>query len=202
MSWNPGDFSAIHNHGDGIQWGAVKFFGSAIHNVFKTKGRILECAFQEITSNGQINHIQPDLIHQMGVSPFGDRLLSLHIYGSRYRSINGVTANSRIYDIYYQIFQYTNGGVFFHLPKEQLTQCSEGIGGDSLSMRIHCVTLLIRTLMILRNPPMNLTSKQRTEFIHLAKNLWDELFHTELPVTNETGLINCVWERSYGTFPK
>ena len=33
MSWTPGDFSAIHDHGY-TEWGAVQVFGPAEHSVF------------------------------------------------------------------------------------------------------------------------------------------------------------------------
>ena len=33
MSWMPGDYSAIHDHGE-AEWGAVRYYGSADHAVF------------------------------------------------------------------------------------------------------------------------------------------------------------------------
>ena len=43
MSWAPGDYSAIHDHG-AAEWGAVRYFGPADHVLFSEEGSTLSIA--------------------------------------------------------------------------------------------------------------------------------------------------------------
>lgn len=69
MSWVPGDFSAIHDHG-AAQWGAVKSFGEAEHAVFiQQNGTLRTCSRQSCSRQsfpeGSVFPVSHDFIHQM-----------------------------------------------------------------------------------------------------------------------------------------
>ncbi len=113
VSWAPGDFSAIHDHG-GAQWGAAQVFGQAEHATFRIdEGQLCTHARRRL-GPGEVVGVSQDLVHQMG-NPSRDRFLSLHIYGS-VADTPLVTAGARVFDPHRQRIQRVDGGVFFLLP--------------------------------------------------------------------------------------
>jgi cysteine dioxygenase len=79
MTWCPGDFTAIHNHGP-AEWGYVYAFGDITHRIYKEKGQQLKLDNSETFKARQLAVVSPGLIHMMGNQ--GEQLVqSLHIYG-------------------------------------------------------------------------------------------------------------------------
>ena len=134
MSWVPGDFSAIHDHG-ATQWGAVQCFGAAEHYVYDLDGDQLRTrAFCPYTP-GSIKSVDGALIHQMGnagSSPF----LSLHVYGCN-DPCQSITGNARLFDLLEASIQYTDGGVFFCLPEADIRQRRFGVQADAATRLRH-----------------------------------------------------------------
>lgn len=79
MSWNPGDITAIHNHG-AIEWGCVLFFGTATHRLYDLKNNKLELTNADTYQKGQIAPVCGDLIHLMG-NDRQEPFVTLHLYG-------------------------------------------------------------------------------------------------------------------------
>lgn len=148
MSWMPGDFSAIHDHG-ATQWGAVQCFGAAEHYIYRfTKGilRTLDTAHYR---PGMVRAVDHSLIHQMGNSgtePF----LSLHVYGCA-QPKGAITGNARIFDLLEETIQYTDGGVFFCLPDAQVNRRFSGVQGDLQTTLRHHQQMQARIRRILQH---------------------------------------------------
>ena len=134
MSWAPGDFSAIHDHG-AAEWGAVLSFGRAEHYIYKLEGNALRADGERHFLPGTANPVDRDLIHQMG-NPSNESFLSLHVYGCD-RPQDEITGNARIFDLFEETIQYTNGGVFFCLPEEQILARGGRIRGDEEIVLCH-----------------------------------------------------------------
>lgn len=113
MSWAPGDFSAIHDHGF-TMWGAVQVFGPAEHAVFAhNEGSLVTINRTQLTP-GRVLAVGHDLIHQMG-NPTHERFFSLHVYGNPDRN-GDITADARVFNLLHGEVRRTDGGVFFDLP--------------------------------------------------------------------------------------
>lgn len=141
MSWVPGDFSSIHDHGT-AQWGAVQSMGSAEHAVFEMREGRLVTRARNGFNKGTVNAVTHDLIHQMGnvdQKPFN----SLHLYGS-YDHNGEITGDSRIFDLYERKVQYTTGGVFFCLPESDISDRTPGVEADYATTQRHHVEMLLR----------------------------------------------------------
>ncbi|MBV6427764.1 MAG: Trans-aconitate 2-methyltransferase [Haliscomenobacter sp.] len=114
MSWKPGDFSSIHDHGH-TQWGAVQVFGPAEHATFRVdSGRISTLARWQMEPYEAVG-VHHDLVHQMGNPTADQPFLSLHIYGEP-EDDPSITGDARVFDLFKQQIQRVNGGVFFALP--------------------------------------------------------------------------------------
>ncbi len=127
MSWVPGDFSAVHDHGP-TQWGAVQCFGYAKHYIYTLKNCVLQNSVAAHYSPGMIHAVNNSLIHQMGNEsdcPF----LSLHVYGCQ-DTQPSITGNARVFDLLEGSIQYTDSGVFFCLPDDKINKRQYGIRGD------------------------------------------------------------------------
>jgi SAM-dependent methyltransferase/predicted metal-dependent enzyme (double-stranded beta helix superfamily) len=142
MSWQPGDFSTIHDHGY-TQWGAVQVFGPAEHATFRiTDGKLATLARWQMKT-GQVVGVNHDLIHQMGNStdtPF----LTLHVYGEP-DPVDSVTGDARVFDLENGTIQRVDGGVFFSLPSEDIKRVEAGPKGD-FPTRLRHLTELVRRL--------------------------------------------------------
>ncbi len=128
MTWMPGDFSAIHDHG-ATQWGAVLFLGTAEHATFSHDGDVLTTNEREAVFQGDINEVDHSMIHQMGnrdSAPF----LSVHLYGCHSKR-HDITGDARIFDLFEQKIQFTDGGVFYGLPEDQINRRIPGPRGDT-----------------------------------------------------------------------
>lgn len=127
MSWVPGDFSAIHDHG-ATQWGAVQCFGAAEHYIYSFTKGVLTTREPAHYSPGMVRAVDRSLIHQMGNA--GDEpFLSLHVYGCE-GAKGTITGNARIFELLEGNIQYTDGGVFFGLPEAQINKRTPGLQGD------------------------------------------------------------------------
>jgi cysteine dioxygenase len=115
MTWNPGDYSSVHDHGY-TQWGAVKVFGDVMHQSYTTVGEKFKLSSKEILPNGSITKVNNALIHQMGnatTRPY----LTLHMYGAN-KPYHTVTANMKIYELETGVIRKTDGGAFFNLTDQ------------------------------------------------------------------------------------
>jgi cysteine dioxygenase len=130
MSWNPGDFSAIHDHGN-TQYGAVQIFGEADHAIFSIADDHMVTTSRWLTSTGDTVPVNHDLIHQMG-NPGDKPFISLHVYGTTMQTAY-VTGEARLYDIQNGIINLSNGGAFFSLPEDQVVKRLHGVKGDFLT---------------------------------------------------------------------
>lgn len=140
MSWNPGDFSAIHDHGY-TQWGAVQVFGNVMHNIYTNAGGVFKLSKQEILPKGSIAKVNNALIHQMG-NVTSEPYLTLHLYGSD--DTEGIiTADAKIYELECNLIKHTTGGAFFNLPDSEVYD-SQPIGPIDRKTFIYHASLLLR----------------------------------------------------------
>jgi hypothetical protein len=129
MTWLPGDFSAIHDHGH-AEWGAVQSFGAAEHYSYRLD-RLHLCDEVALPyAPGQVRLVPPGLIHQMG-NPLEESFLSLHVYGCK-EAREPITACARVFDPEEGCIQYTNGGVFFGLPETEILDREPGLTAEPL----------------------------------------------------------------------
>jgi len=127
MSWNPGDFSAIHDHGY-TQWGAVQVFGPAEHATFSISDSGLQTLRRWTMASQEVVGVAHTLIHQMG-NASETAFVSLHIYGC-HEETDAITADARLFDPVRGIIQHVDGGVFFALPGESIAKTLAGPKGD------------------------------------------------------------------------
>ena len=124
MSWKPGDYSSIHNHGY-TQWGVVQAFGNAHHMIYQVKNNEMTFAKKEILTNGDVVKVNNALIHQMGNSTT-QGYLTLHVYG-----VNGdchaITADAKNYDLELDRIAHTCGGAFFNLSADAVHSEEAGV---------------------------------------------------------------------------
>ncbi len=113
MSWSPGDFSGLHDHGF-TQYGAVQVFGPAEHAVFHVEEDTIRTLARWMLRPGEAISVSHSLVHQMG-NPGDTRFLSLHVYGTPEAQRN-ITGEARVFDLQRQVIQRVDGGVFFALP--------------------------------------------------------------------------------------
>ena len=124
MSWNPGDFSSIHNHG-ATEWGCVQVFGAARHNFFHLRDGVLELSRSETLEAGTIRKVNHSLIHQMG-NAGAEPFLSLHIYGT-HSPTEGITDNAANYDLVGERVIYASGGAFLQIPAHEINSETFGL---------------------------------------------------------------------------
>ena len=117
MCWRPGDYSAIHDHGN-AEFGAVKIFGNAEHASFKLYEDKLTTLSREISESGTTLKVTASLIHQMG-NPGKSNFFSLHVYGNMDLE-GGITNEARIFDYSRNELLFVNGGVFYLLPESEI----------------------------------------------------------------------------------
>ena len=125
MSWNPGDYSSIHNHGY-TEWGVVQVFGNTHHLIYNLKrDRSLSFAKKEILTQGEAIKVNNAFIHQMGnatTQPY----LTLHVYGSNHLD-KDITADAKNFDLELDRVAHTCGGAFFNLPMNAVHHEEEGV---------------------------------------------------------------------------
>jgi cysteine dioxygenase len=143
MSWRPGDFAAIHDHGY-TQWGAVQMFGFAEHATFDVKDNRMYTSSRLVFQPGDVVGVNHDLIHQMGnkgTTPF----MSLHVYGQA-EVIESVTGDARVYDLLNNKILRVDGGVFFALPEQEVKRREDSPQADFPTRLRHLVELSLRLL--------------------------------------------------------
>lgn len=141
MSWSPGDFSAIHDHGS-TEWGAVMYFGDAEHATYELINQRLVTTDRRMMSAGQLNEVDHHLIHQMG-NPTSRPFLSLHLYGC-HKPTDGVTNGAKIFDLLEDETQFTDGGVFYCLPDQLINRRSTGVMASPETIVEHHLQMLDR----------------------------------------------------------
>jgi len=120
MSWLPGDFSGIHDHGT-ASWGAVQVFGPAEHAVFEIKNNQLSTLDRWDLKPLDIIGVNHTLIHQMGNPTKDQSFVSLHVY-----AFEKEMGPAQLFDLQLQKIQMVEGGVFFALPKSQILREEKG----------------------------------------------------------------------------
>lgn len=163
MSWDPGDFSTIHDHGN-TAWGAVQIFGPAEHATFRLEdGHLSTLARWQVTTN-DILGVSHSLIHQMGNPTLDQSFVSLHIYGLN-QDNRKITGDSRIFALEKDQIQRHDGGVFFGLTESEINSVEPGLKSDFHTRLRHMVELSRRFLKINKagknnGPQLDATLKQ------------------------------------------
>ncbi len=142
MSWRPGDFSTIHDHGH-TQWGAVQIFGPAEHATFRYEDGMINTLARWQVEPGDILGVGHSLIHQMGNPSKDTFFLSLHVYGE-FENIENVTGDARIFELEEDRLQRVDGGVFFGLKSDEINSLEEDIKGDFATTFRHGIELAER----------------------------------------------------------
>ncbi len=141
MSWAPGDYSAIHDHGE-AEWGAVRYFGHADHVLFSVRDDCLSLDSRMTMQPDDVFAVDHSLIHLMG-NPTDFPFVSLHLYG-RDQAAPTITGGARIFDLYEERIQRTDGGVFFCLPESTITAREPCPRADTPTKRLHHDLMLRR----------------------------------------------------------
>ena len=140
MAWNPGDFSAVHDHGY-TSWGAVQVFGNVMHHTFSMSKDVFRVTKKEILPDGAIVKVNNALIHQMG-NVTSTPYLTVHVYGNNERQGN-ITADSRIFELESGLIKHTTGGAFFNLPEEAVYDIEKMPEIDHNTM-VHQLSILMQ----------------------------------------------------------
>ena len=139
MSWNPGNFSAIHDHGY-TQWGAVYLYRNVQHNIYSIKNKSISFGKKKLLPAGSAVAVNHALVHQMG-NPSTERLCSLHLYGCE-TEMDEITADTRIFELENKVVKHTTGGAFFNLPVEVVYDYEPCPTPNRETMIYHCGLLL------------------------------------------------------------
>jgi len=162
MSWRPGDFSTIHDHGH-TQWGAVQTFGPAEHATFRWDNQQLSTLLRWVMAPGEAVGVHHTLIHQMG-NPTTDKFfLTLHVYGE-VEDVDNVTGDARVFDLETSTIQRVDGGVFYALPPEQIKRTEPGPVADFPTQLRHLIEL-IRRVRKMENRNANRSGKDLNALI-------------------------------------
>ncbi len=165
MSWSPGDYSAIHDHGR-ADWGAVRYFGAADHVVLDLTEGMLSIRRRMLTRYDDIYEVDADLIHLMG-NPAARPMFSLHLYG-RAESDPAITGGARIFDLFEDRIQRTDGGVFYCLPESQIARREPGPTADTETRLLHHRLMLERVERILAERDTDLALHRRARVLRGA----------------------------------
>jgi SAM-dependent methyltransferase/predicted metal-dependent enzyme (double-stranded beta helix superfamily) len=159
MSWTPGDFSAIHDHGY-TEWGAVQVFGPAEHAVFLEQDGDITTLSRAEVKPGEVMSVGHQLVHQLG-NPSNTNFMSFHMYGCYGRPKGGVTADARIFDLEEGSVQRTDGGVFFAMPENQIKRREAGPHPDYLTWLRNVIELKNRIDRVKRHTELPADLAQR-----------------------------------------
>jgi len=111
MSWAPGDYTAIHNHGL-TDWGAVYFPGEISHRLYTLEDKTITLGDTSLIAPGTIVPVNGSLIHAMG-NLSDKQVISLHIYGSN-NLISTSNTGSNIYEIEKKRIRITHGEAYLN----------------------------------------------------------------------------------------
>jgi cysteine dioxygenase len=137
MSWCPGDFTAIHDHGT-TQWGCVLALDDFAHRLYQLRDNILELKDNKPFLKGQTASVYSDVIHMMGNNG-KKNALSLHIYGTNEPG-KKVAQRSRIFFPEVNKMTITQGAAYLYNPKtcnhelQDFTQIEESTQSDYLTL--------------------------------------------------------------------
>ncbi len=173
MTWNPGDFTAIHDHGF-MQWGAVQVFGDAENANFLANDGKITTLSREILQRFEITTMDHDVIHQMGNSR-SESFLSLQVYGNHERS-HGVTDDARIFDLAEGKITRGDGGAFFAMPEDQIKKRENAPKPDYPTWLRHQVELIRRIRRCTEKYPYTGTH----DIKKLVQDLFDANIHHKL----------------------
>lgn len=129
MSWRPGDFTAIHNHGY-TEWGCVCFFGEATHRLYTLEKGELRLQQSDIFGEGEVASVCGDLTHMMG-NAGKQNFTTLHIYGSNTKTSN-ISENAKVYVPEFRKIFTTMGSAYL-LMNQNLILSETGF--DNISVR-------------------------------------------------------------------
>jgi len=130
MSWCPGDFSSIHDHGY-TQWGAVQAFGPLEHASYILLDNKIKILSKEPVKKGAVHSVSHDLIHQMG-NFSKENILSLHVYGN-YSMNKHITSDSRNFNLRSFSIEKVDGGAFLAHPSKEINEQEPLKGSDLVS---------------------------------------------------------------------
>jgi len=165
MSWAPGDFSTIHDHGY-TQWGCVQVFGPAEHATFRMDDQSITTLARWQMKPGEAIGVHHDLLHQMG-NATDEHFLTLHVYGEP-EDIDNVTGDARILDLEHQEIQLVDGGVFFALPEESIKKTLPAPPAD-FPTRLRHLTELARRLHKMDQAGQNDTGRSALDVLQLIE---------------------------------
>jgi cysteine dioxygenase len=114
MSWCPGDFTAIHDHGT-TQWGCVLALDDFAHRLYYFKNEKLVLKDDKPFLKGQTASVYSDVIHMMGNNS-RQNALSVHIYGTNEPG-KKVAQHSRIFYPEINRMTITMGAAYLYHPK-------------------------------------------------------------------------------------
>ncbi|NEO64651.1 MAG: cysteine dioxygenase [Moorea sp. SIO4G2] len=152
LSWAPGDYTTIHDHG-ASQWGAVQCFGEAEDYMYTLTDGVLQTQKRLEFSSAQVKAVADDMIHQMG-NPGQSAFLSLHVYGGENPN-SSITSNTRIFDLFEGSIQRTDGAGFFCLPEAEIKERHYGLQADANTTLRHHEKMrdrICRILAVQDNP--------------------------------------------------
>jgi SAM-dependent methyltransferase/predicted metal-dependent enzyme (double-stranded beta helix superfamily) len=167
MSWAPGDFSGIHDHGF-TSWGAVQVFGAAEHATFRVEGEELITLARWNMDSGDVIGVNHQLIHQMGNPTKNENFLSLHVYGTPENQEN-ITGDARVFALEHPVIQRVDGGVFFALPEEDVKRTEKSPKPD--------FTTYIRYMVELGK---RMSRMRHSNFESTRKKIFDLAHHSTL----------------------
>ena len=114
MSWRPGDFTAIHDHGT-TEWGCVLALDDFAHRLYKFKNNKLVLKDDKPFLKYQKASVHGDVIHMMGNNS-SNNSLSVHIYGTN-DSAKKAAQHSRIFHPETAQMTYSQGAAFLFHPE-------------------------------------------------------------------------------------
>lgn len=147
MCWSPGDFTAIHDHGN-TDWGCVVAMGDFTHRMYRFEDGLLRLKSHDPFGEGQVAFLTGNLIHMMG-NTGSENIMSLHIYGSSSEN-ESLAKKSRVYLPESRKVITTNGPAFLNCPRETIireedfsTICSHALDDylDLLKLRMKLAEL-------------------------------------------------------------
>lgn len=166
MTWNPGDFSAVHDHGH-TMWGAVQVFGHVLHHTFNVSDGTFRLSKKEILPDGSIIKVNHPLVHQMGnvtSAPY----LTLHLYGNDDLKGN-ITADSRIFEPQTGLIKHTRGGAFFNLPEKEVYDIEKMPQVDHATL-VHQTAILLNYYQRFDEQKADYLSRTILNRLELCKN--------------------------------
>jgi cysteine dioxygenase len=112
MSWAPGDFTAIHNHGN-VEWGAVHSIGKATHRLYTIHNNTLFLQSSIGIPQGKTHVLSGNLIHMMGNLEKKNNI-SIHVYGLN-STHNDISKETKVFSPENNCIFETDGPAFLKL---------------------------------------------------------------------------------------